>query len=240
MTERRGRPAPAVGVARTIAPVAVRNAKGKVTGWRATYRDGDNLKRQVGVHATQAAARRAAEDRVAELNKGVVPEGGLTLGEWMSIWPARVGRDPRTVKTHRTASGSTSTRTCPAARIVRSTRSRASTCTTSTPRCSRAACPRRRSTARSAASRRCSATRCASTASRSTPRSARASIRPTLGCSPRESAGSVAGSRPRKPAGCSTRSTRATGRSSSRRSSPASARRSCSRCASRTSTPSAS
>jgi len=29
-----------------------------------------------------------------------VPEGGLTLGEWMSIWPARVGRDPRTVKTH--------------------------------------------------------------------------------------------------------------------------------------------
>jgi len=101
MTERRGRPASAVGVARTIAPVAVRNAKGKVTGWRATYRDGDNIKRQVGIHSTQTAARRAAEDRVAELNKGVVPEGGLTLGEWMSIWPARVGRDPRTVKTHR-------------------------------------------------------------------------------------------------------------------------------------------
>jgi integrase len=100
VTERRGRPASAVGVARTIAPVAVRNAKGKVTGWRATYRDGDNIKRQVGIHSTQTAARRAAEDRVAELNKGVVPEGGLTLGEWMSIWPARVGRDPRTVKTH--------------------------------------------------------------------------------------------------------------------------------------------
>ena len=27
-------------------------------------------------------------------------DGGLTLGEWMSIWPSRVGRDPRTVKTH--------------------------------------------------------------------------------------------------------------------------------------------
>jgi integrase len=26
----------------------------------------------------------------------------VTLGEWMDIWPTRVGRDPRTIKTHRT------------------------------------------------------------------------------------------------------------------------------------------
>lgn len=101
MNERRGRPRSEIGVARTIAPVAVRNAKGKITGWRAMYRDGDNRKRQVGIHRTQAAARRAVEDRVAELNKGRAPAGGLTLGDWMSIWPARVGRDARTVSTHR-------------------------------------------------------------------------------------------------------------------------------------------
>jgi len=101
VTERRGRPRAEVGVARSIAPVAIRNANGKIAGWRASYRDADNRKRRAGTHATQAAARRATEERVAELNKGVAPEGGLTLGQWMSIWPSRVGRDPRTVKTHR-------------------------------------------------------------------------------------------------------------------------------------------
>ncbi len=101
MTERRGRPRAEVGVARSIAPVAIRNANGKIAGWRASYRDADNRKRRAGTHATQAAARRATEERVAELNKGVAPDGGLTLGQWMSIWPSRVGRDPRTVKTHR-------------------------------------------------------------------------------------------------------------------------------------------
>jgi integrase len=101
VTQRRGRPRAEVGVARSIAPVAIRNANGKITGWRASYRDADNRKRRAGTHATQAAARRATEERVAELNKGVSLEGGLTLGEWMSIWPSRVGRDPRTVKTHR-------------------------------------------------------------------------------------------------------------------------------------------
>ena len=94
MTERRGRPRAEVGVARNIAPVAIRNANGKITGWRASYRDIDNRKRRAGTHATQAAARRATEERVAELNKGVAPEGGLTLGQWMSVWPSRVGRDP--------------------------------------------------------------------------------------------------------------------------------------------------
>jgi integrase len=101
VTERRGRPRSEIGVARTIAPVAVRNAKGKITGWRATYRDGDNRKRQAGIHRTQASARRASEERVAEVNKGRAPTGGLTLAQWMSIWPARVGRDARTVSTHR-------------------------------------------------------------------------------------------------------------------------------------------
>jgi integrase len=100
VTERRGRPRSEIGVARTIAPVAIRNAKGKITGWRAMYRDGDNRKRQAGTHPTQAAARRVVEALVAELNKGRGSADGLTLGEWMSIWPARVGRDPRTVKTH--------------------------------------------------------------------------------------------------------------------------------------------
>lgn len=100
MSGRRGRPRSEIGVARTVAPVAVRNAKGKITGWRATYRDGDNRKRQAGTHRTQAAARRAAEGVVAELNAGLASSDGLTLGEWMSIWPSRLGRDPRTVKTH--------------------------------------------------------------------------------------------------------------------------------------------
>ena len=100
MTERRGRPRAEIGLARTIAPVAERNANGKITGWRATYRDGDNRKRQAGTHRTQAAARRAAENAVAELNKGHSSAGGVTLGEWMAIWPSRVGRDPRTVRTH--------------------------------------------------------------------------------------------------------------------------------------------
>jgi integrase len=100
MTERHGRPRAQVGVARTITPVGIRNANGKITYWRALYRDGDNRKRRAGNHRTQAEARRAAEERVAALNKGQVFDGGLTLGEWMSIWPARVGRDPRTVKTH--------------------------------------------------------------------------------------------------------------------------------------------
>ena len=100
MTERHGLPRAQVGVARTIAPVAIRDANGKITYWRALYRDGDNSKRRAGNHRTQAEARRAAEERVAAVNKGQVLDGGLTLGEWMSIWPARVGRDPRTVKTH--------------------------------------------------------------------------------------------------------------------------------------------
>lgn len=101
MTERRGRPRAQVGLARTIAPAPVRNASGKITAWVAQYRDGDNRKRRAGNHRTQSDARRATEDLVTELNRGHAPEGGLTLGEWMSIWPSRVGRDPRTVKTHR-------------------------------------------------------------------------------------------------------------------------------------------
>ena len=87
-------------MARTIAPVAVRTASGKITGWRASYRDGDNRKRQAGTFRTQTAARRAAETVVAKLNSGQESISGLTLGEWMGIWPGRVGRDPRTVKTH--------------------------------------------------------------------------------------------------------------------------------------------
>lgn len=87
-------------MARTIAPVAVRAASGKITGWRATYRDGDNRKRQAGTFRTQTAARRAAETVVAKLNRGQGSVSGVTLGEWMGMWPARVGRDPRTVKTH--------------------------------------------------------------------------------------------------------------------------------------------
>jgi integrase len=98
---RRGRPRADVGVARTIAPVAIRSEKGKITGWHASYRDGDNRKRRAGTHPTRAAARKATEKLVAELNKGISPDAGLTLREWMSIWPSRVGRDPRTVKTHR-------------------------------------------------------------------------------------------------------------------------------------------
>ena len=101
MADRRGRPKAEVGIARTIAPVAIRNEKGKITGWHASYRDGDNRKRRAGTHPTQAAARRATERIVAALNKGISREAGLTLREWMSIWPSRVGRDPRTVKTHR-------------------------------------------------------------------------------------------------------------------------------------------
>jgi integrase len=98
---RRGRPKAEVGVARTIAPVAIRNEKGKITAWHASYRDGANRKRRAGTHPTQAAARRASEKIVAERNEGVSADAGLTLGEWMGIWPSRVGRDPRTVKTHR-------------------------------------------------------------------------------------------------------------------------------------------
>ena len=108
-----------VGVARTIAPVAIRNEKGKITGWRASYRDGDNRKRRAGTHPTQAAARKATESIVAEINKGISPEGGLTLGEWMSIWPSRVGRDPRTVKTHRDRIEAYIYPHLPAGRIIR-------------------------------------------------------------------------------------------------------------------------
>jgi integrase len=96
-----GRPGAVAGVARTIAPAALRNNSGKVTGWRAQYRDGDNRKRQLGVYATRAVAQRAAQAHVADLNAGRVPVEAGTLGEWMEIWPSRVGRDPRTVKTHK-------------------------------------------------------------------------------------------------------------------------------------------
>ena len=48
MADRRGRPKAEVGIARTIAPVAIRNEKGKITGWHASYRDGDNRKRRAG------------------------------------------------------------------------------------------------------------------------------------------------------------------------------------------------
>jgi hypothetical protein len=99
---RPGRPNAHIGVARTIAPAAPRNDNGKVTAWRAQYRDAQNRKRQLGVFRTQAAARRASEDYVAELNTGRQPISGLTLSDWMELWPARVGRDPRTVATHRT------------------------------------------------------------------------------------------------------------------------------------------
>jgi len=99
---RPGRPAAERGIARTIAPAALRNDKGKITAWRAQFRDADNRKRQLGVYRTQAAARRATEDHVAELNNDRMPLESVTLGEWMDIWPTRVGRDPRTIKTHRT------------------------------------------------------------------------------------------------------------------------------------------
>ncbi|UTI63896.1 tyrosine-type recombinase/integrase [Paraconexibacter antarcticus] len=100
MKPRRGRPRAQPGLARAISPTPVRNAHGRVVEWRAQYRDGDNIKRRAGNYRTKTEAHRATEDRVAELNKGLSPDGGLTLGDWMSIWPARVGRDPRTVKTH--------------------------------------------------------------------------------------------------------------------------------------------
>lgn len=102
MTTRRGRPEAERGIARTIAPAALRNDTGKVTAWRAQFRDADNRKRQLGVYRTQAAARRATEDHVAELNSNRMPLESVTLSEWMDIWPTRVGRDPRTLKTHRT------------------------------------------------------------------------------------------------------------------------------------------
>jgi integrase len=96
-----GRPPARKGLARTIAPVALRNTKGKVTGWRGQYRDGDNRKRQLGVYPTRSAASAASEAHIADLNAGRVPVETGTIGEWMEIWPARVGRDPRTVKSHR-------------------------------------------------------------------------------------------------------------------------------------------
>src|SRR3954447_11620055 len=101
MTERMGRPRAQLGVARTIAPAALRNDKGKVTGWRAQCRDAENRKRQLGVFRTQAQARKAAEDRVAGLNDGRTPVESVTLGQWMELWPERMGRDPRTVTTHK-------------------------------------------------------------------------------------------------------------------------------------------
>jgi integrase len=101
VTPRAGRPGAPAGVARTIAPAALRNDAGKVAGWRAQFRDGDNRKRQLGVFPTRAAAQNAAEAHVADLNAGRVPVEAGTLGEWMEVWPARVGRDPRTVQTHR-------------------------------------------------------------------------------------------------------------------------------------------
>ena len=85
----------------TIAPAALRNDAGKVSGWRAQFRDGDNRKRQLGVLPTRAAAQRAAEAHVADLNAGRAPVEAGTLGEWMELWPTRVGCDPRTVQTHR-------------------------------------------------------------------------------------------------------------------------------------------
>jgi integrase len=96
-----GRPPARRGVARTIAPVAIRSAKGKVTAWRGQYRDGENRKRQLGVYATRAEAVTGTEAHVADLNAGRVHVESGTLGEWMLIWPDRVGRDPRTVATHR-------------------------------------------------------------------------------------------------------------------------------------------
>ena len=113
--------APEVGVARTIAPVAVRNAKGKITGWRANYRDGDNRKRQAGIHRTQAAARRCAEERVAELNtgRGSRRAHARRLDEHLAL-PRRARptdrQDPPAPDRRRT-----STPTCGAARIGRST-----------------------------------------------------------------------------------------------------------------------
>jgi integrase len=101
MTKRTGRPRAQLGIARTIAPAALRNAKGKVIGWRGQFRDGENRKRQLGVYRTQVGARKATEGHVAELNDGRTPVESITLGAWMELWPTRVGRDPRTVKTHR-------------------------------------------------------------------------------------------------------------------------------------------
>jgi integrase len=102
LTTRRGRPEAERGIARTIAPAALRNERGRITAWRAQFRDGDNRKRQLGVYRTQAAARHATEDHIAELNSDRTPLQSVTLGEWMDAWPTRVGRDARTVKTHRT------------------------------------------------------------------------------------------------------------------------------------------
>ena len=101
MNARPGRPAAEPGIARTIAPAALRNDAGKVTAWRAQFRDGQNRKRQLGVYRTQSAARRATEEHVADLNADRTPVESMTLGEWMDAWPSRVGRDPRTVATHR-------------------------------------------------------------------------------------------------------------------------------------------
>jgi len=179
LNARPGRPAAEPGIARTIAPAALRNDAGKVTAWRAQFRDGQNRKRQLGVYRTQSAARRATEEHVADLNADRTPVESMTLGEWMDAWPSRVGRDPRTVATHR-------------ARIetyiyphLAGGKDRLLTQITRTHlhdiqgRCSNVASRRRRSTAPSAASRRSWDTPCGSTASKPTPHSLHASTRPT-------------------------------------------------------------
>ena len=185
-------------------------------------------------HPGRRAPRRRAARCGAQRRPTIV--GGPTLGDWMSIWPARVGRDPRTVRTHQNRIERTSTHTLTAVPTRRSRKSPASTCTTSRGPCSNVVCRRRPSTARSAASRQCWAMRCGSTASKSTPRSAPGSTPPTPGYSRRGSGKSGGGSRPRRRGNCSTSLNPATGRWSSHRSWAGRAQRSFWPCASRTST----
>jgi integrase len=87
--------------ARTLSSVP-EHKNGVRTGfWLARYVDLEGKRRQAARCSRKGDANKAAQQKVNELNSGDHREGNvLTLAAWDALWPERVRRDPRTIRTN--------------------------------------------------------------------------------------------------------------------------------------------
>lgn len=98
---RKGAPSKNTGKARQLKS-APETKHGRKTGYfLARYIDLEGRTRQAGRHTRKSDANDASLKKVNELNsKHATPGGEITLTRWHEIWPKRIRRDQRTIKTN--------------------------------------------------------------------------------------------------------------------------------------------
>jgi len=87
--------------ARTLSSVPEHKNGARTGFWLARYIDLDGKRRQAARCSRKGDATKAAQEKVNELNSRDPNEGNeLTLAAWDELWPQRVRRDSRTVRTN--------------------------------------------------------------------------------------------------------------------------------------------